>query len=73
VAEEAWETYESIFERESKEIAFPPVVAWEIMENFLGELSKYHQLKPADADESVFNIKQSKKMLNLLVSHIGSG
>jgi hypothetical protein len=48
------------------------------MENFLGELSKYHQLRqeladPSDADESVFNIKQSKKMLNLLVSHIGTG
>lgn len=27
-AEEAWENYESILERESKEVSFPPIVAW---------------------------------------------
>ena len=47
------------------------------MESFLNELSKYHQMRQeltdqSDVDDSVFNIKQSKKMLNVLVSHISN-
>lgn len=30
VVESAWEVYESIFEREFKEINFPPIIVWVI-------------------------------------------
>jgi hypothetical protein len=60
-AEESWDNYESILERESKEISFPPIVAWEIIENFLYQLGKYHQLALGVADQS----KVAKYVFNL--------
>lgn len=68
VAEEAWENYESILQRESKEVVMPPIVAWEILENFLFQLSRYHQLTltwpdRSQLNEDVFDIARSKTLL----------
>ena len=68
VAEEAWDNYESILERESKEVALPAIVAWDILENFLFQLSRYHQLvqsssNKAEINSIVFNLTRTKKLL----------
>jgi hypothetical protein len=73
VAEEAWDNYESIFERESKEVVLPAIVSWEILENFLFQLSRYHQLTAGWSDRSqvedfVFNLPRSKKLLQGLMA-----
>ena len=40
-AEESWENYESILERASKEIQFPSLAVWDILENFILQLIKF--------------------------------
>lgn len=71
-AEDSWEAYQSIFEREFKEINFPAMIIWEIMENFLYQFAQFHALKGAlkRNDEETFNIATTKEMLNKLVSEI---
>lgn len=73
VAEEAWDNYESILERESREVVLPAIVAWEILENFLFQLSRYYQTTLAWPDRSqveagVFDLKRSRKLLQGLVA-----
>jgi hypothetical protein len=75
VAEESWDTYESILERESKEVNLPAIVAWEILENFLFQLSRYYQTinswtDRSKVDDAVFSLQRSKKLLQGLVALI---
>jgi hypothetical protein len=52
VAEEAWENYESILQRESREVVLPAIVAWEMLENFLFQLGRYYQVTNTWSDRS---------------------
>jgi hypothetical protein len=75
VAEESWDNYESILERESREVNLPAIVAWEILENFLFQLSRYYQTinswtDRSNVEDAVFNLQRSKKLLQGLISLI---
>ena len=56
-------------------MALPAIVAWEILENFIFQLSRYYQVTNSWADRSqiednVFDLQRSKKLLQGLVSLI---
>lgn len=54
-------------------MALPAIVAWDILENFLFQLSRYHQLTQSWPDKTqvephVFNLPRTKKLLQNLVA-----
>ena len=54
-AEESWENYESILERASKEIQFPPLAIWDILDNFIIQLTKFHEYRFTLSDKEKEN------------------
>lgn len=51
------------------------MVIWDILENFMYTLSKYHEMVQSlpnkeEVDEDVFNLERSRKLLDKLVAFI---
>ena len=48
------------------------MVIWDIIDNFLSQLTKFHEAKPTlnNPDDTIFNLDRSRKLLNQLISFI---